>query len=104
MDAGEHIARARRREIVMRPYKRVALTVRKRLERSILQRRRETVYRMLFKKHAGTVPCFVCGKHVPKKDATAEHIIPRSRGGTDDVSNLHISHAKCNSARGNQAP
>jgi len=73
----------------------------KRLGRTILQRRRETVYRMLFKRHCGKVPCFVCGEHVSQREATAEHIIPVSRGGTDDVSNLSISHGHCNVARGN---
>lgn len=86
---------------MMRAYKRISVNLRKRLDRSVLQRRRETVYRMLYKKNAGKVPCFVCGKHVPKDKATAEHILPRSRGGTDGISNLSISHHACNVARGN---
>ena len=71
------------------------------LKTTIMQRRRETVYRMLAKKHAGIVPCFVCGKHVPRPSATLEHVKPLSKGGTDDMSNLSISHAKCNHRRGN---
>lgn len=88
----------------MRTYKRspkVSTYLKSRLKRTILQRRRETVYRMLIKKHCGTVPCFVCGEHVKRGEATAEHVLPISRGGTDDVSNLSISHAACNTKRGN---
>lgn len=86
----------------MKPYiRRPSSALRARLNRTVLQRRRDTVYRMLFRRHAGKVPCFVCGEHVPKDKATAEHIVPKSKGGTDDVSNLSISHAKCNQARGN---
>jgi 5-methylcytosine-specific restriction endonuclease McrA len=70
-------------------------------KRTIVQRRRETTYRMIAKKCAGKVPCFVCGEHVPYAGCTLEHIKPKSKGGTDDMSNLAISHFKCNQARGN---
>jgi 5-methylcytosine-specific restriction endonuclease McrA len=70
------------------------------LKTSIRQQRRETVYALTFKK-LGRVPCFVCGDHVPQDGATLEHITPRSKGGTDDMSNLAISHARCNHSRGN---
>lgn len=62
--------------------------------------RRETLYRMLKRRHYGVVPCYCCGEHVEPADATLEHILPRSRGGTDHMSNLSISHAACNHARG----
>jgi 5-methylcytosine-specific restriction endonuclease McrA len=81
--------------------KRISNSVYGQLRGAILRRRRKTVYRMLEKKHAGKVPCFCCGEHVPKDQATAEHIKPRSKGGTDDISNLAISHEACNQARGN---
>jgi len=65
--------------------------------------RRETLYRMLGKRNNGTVPCFVCGRHVREKNATLEHIIPISKGGTDDMDNLSISHFQCNQRRGMEA-
>lgn len=71
------------------------------LKMTIMQRRRDTTYRMLAKKNGGIVPCFVCGLHVPKAKATLEHVRPLSKGGTDEMSNLSISHARCNQARGN---
>lgn len=33
-------------------------------------------------------------------DATLDHVIPRSLGGTDDPANLRIAHRWCNSVRG----
>lgn len=67
---------------------------------SVRQGRRSTVYKMLSKQHDGTVPCFVCGKHVKEPHATLEHITPLSKGGTDDMDNLSISHNVCNNRRG----
>lgn len=72
-----------------------------RLATAIRQNRRDTVYKMLSKKHDGSVPCFVCGRHVPERYATLEHIEPISLGGTDDMDNLAISHNTCNVRRGN---
>ena len=44
--------------------------------------------------------CAYCGKqHVPFE---LEHILPRSRGGSDRVSNLALSCHDCNQAKGNQ--
>lgn len=36
------------------------------------------------------------------KFATWEHIIPRSRGGTNELINLVLAHYECNQKRGNQ--
>lgn len=60
---------------------------------------RASAYQRLWELH-GFVPCYVCGQHVKRADATLEHILPRSRGGSDAGANLSISHAKCNHARG----
>lgn len=85
----------RRRKLRLSP------SLKNRLDTVVRQNRRDTVYRMIAKRNEGAVPCFVCGRHVPLKYATAEHILPKSLGGTDDVSNLSISHDRCNNLRGN---
>ncbi|ARB11536.1 HNH endonuclease [Pectobacterium phage vB_PatM_CB7] len=52
-------------------------------------------------KHNG-VNCYVCGQAITKESfATLEHIIPVSKGGTDNMDNLALSHQKCNQLRGN---
>lgn len=84
-----------------RSIRKISNALRQRLKGHTRQGRRETIYRMLLKKNYGRVPCFVCGHHVEKKDATLEHIQPRSKGGMDDMGNLSISHRLCNQARGN---
>jgi 5-methylcytosine-specific restriction endonuclease McrA len=33
---------------------------------------------------------------------TIDHLLPVSRGGTNDVSNLDVAHRRCNIARGNR--
>lgn len=66
---------------------------------SILQSRRDTIYKMKTKRNDGICPCYVCGMHVELKNATLEHIVDRSAGGTNAMDNLDISHAKCNHER-----
>ena len=51
--------------------------------------------------------CWLCGGPVdmsadPSSDmfASLDHVVPRSRGGSDDPSNLRCAHRLCNSLRG----
>ncbi|QNQ90871.1 HNH endonuclease [Corynebacterium poyangense] len=41
--------------------------------------------------------CHLCGKHGA---TTADHLVPRSRGGDDAIENLRPAHVACNSMRG----
>lgn len=34
--------------------------------------------------------------------ASVEHLVPRSKGGSDDLENLRLAHLGCNSSRGNR--
>ena len=36
----------------------------------------------------------------PVNDATLEHIVPKHHGGTDDLENLALACARCNSEKG----
>jgi 5-methylcytosine-specific restriction endonuclease McrA len=42
--------------------------------------------------------CHWCGANATH----ADHVVPKSRGGTDDLSNLVASCGPCNQARGNR--
>lgn len=44
--------------------------------------------------------CWLCGDPLGD-DITKEHRVPRSRGGSDDLSNLVLAHAACNRLLGN---
>ena len=54
----------------------------------------------LFKRDGGW--CRLCGLPVerkhdnPKLRATIDHIIPRSKGGGNNLENLQVAHAGCN--------
>lgn len=74
--------------------------LREQLKGSVRSTRRATIYKILEKQNNGTVPCYVCGNHVKKGTETLEHILPVSRGGTDEMDNLSISHLQCNQRRG----
>lgn len=44
--------------------------------------------------------CHLCGKHVPLKEATRDHLTPRSHHGSYWPENLKLAHEKCNIERG----
>ncbi len=45
--------------------------------------------------------CFHCGERIPgRAHMTVEHIIPRSRGGTNQMQNLRPACHDCNNGRG----
>lgn len=48
----------------------------------------------------GTV-CWICGEPITGL-VSLDHVVPRSKGGSDDVENLRPAHFGCNSARGNR--
>ncbi len=43
--------------------------------------------------------CHICRKHVHRKDAARDHLIPISHGGDSHPANLAIAHRWCNSKR-----
>lgn len=52
--------------------------------------------------------CWLCGKGIDLTLAwpdprcfTRDHVLPRSKGGTDALENLRPAHRNCNSLRGN---
>ena len=48
--------------------------------------------------------CQYCGTKVPRKEATVDHILPRSRGGGSTWGNLCTACHKCNNKKGNKTP
>lgn len=53
--------------------------------------------------------CCWCGKPMQHERPelwsyeTIEHLTPRSKGGTNDMSNLALAHKRCNRERGTEA-
>jgi 5-methylcytosine-specific restriction endonuclease McrA len=47
--------------------------------------------------------CAYCKKpFLDKSEATLDHIVPKCRAGTDDLSNLCLACKECNDAKANQ--
>ena len=46
--------------------------------------------------------CVYCGEILVGSDRHVDHIIPRSRGGSDEVSNLATACKACNSSKGDR--
>lgn len=42
--------------------------------------------------------CHLCGR---RGATTADHVVPRSLGGADELENLRPAHSSCNYSRGN---
>ena len=55
-------------------------------------------YKIVVKNYNGICP--LCGKPLSEKEATIDHIVPLSRGGTNDVGNLRPVHFECNQLKG----
>ena len=47
--------------------------------------------------------CFICYKHRPMDVLSVDHIIARSKNGTDHLDNLQLVCHKCNSAKGDKS-
>lgn len=50
------------------------------------------------------ITCFCCKKSLSAEDASIDHFIPKSRGGTDDVDNLVLMCRSCNQIKGSICP
>ena len=48
--------------------------------------------------------CAYCGRHRNIKYMTIDHIIPLSKGGTDDISNLQCTCKACNNLKEDMFP
>jgi hypothetical protein len=47
--------------------------------------------------------CWLCSLPIAdRRDLHMDHVIPWSKGGSDDADNLRPAHAKCNVSRGNK--
>lgn len=57
---------------------------------------------MLFERDGGV--CQLCGEGCLPGDATRDHILPWSAGGSDELWNLQLAHQWCNTARDNEMP
>lgn len=44
--------------------------------------------------------CQLCQRKVEYKDISCDHIIPRSKGGSNAKSNLQLTHTWCNTIKG----
>lgn len=43
--------------------------------------------------------CHICGQKVLRSEASRDHVVPRSEGGSGAASNLALAHRKCNNER-----
>lgn len=56
--------------------------------------------------------CGICNGHLPRHgngkllwgDIRIDHILPASKGGSDDIENLQLAHAFCDKMKKNQLP
>jgi hypothetical protein len=44
--------------------------------------------------------CGICHKRVRRNDVDIDHIVPRVHGGSDKLSNLRVTHSRCNRRKG----
>lgn len=44
--------------------------------------------------------CFWCRKHLPAEQLNLDHLIPKSKGGSNNLENLRLTCYRCNNSRG----
>jgi 5-methylcytosine-specific restriction endonuclease McrA len=48
--------------------------------------------------------CALCGEPIAsRQEATLDHVIAASRGGSDTIENLQLAHESCNKRKGSKA-
>lgn len=65
-------------------------------------RRRKEAVRRLSKQYRWK--CSYCGRDLYPQTATVDHVVPLSKGGTNDYENLRLSCARCNRDKGSSEP
>ncbi len=65
------------------------------------QRRRQKYIKQYVTNRDGLLCCY-CGKTLTPETITLEHIVPESKDGAFNASNLTIACAECNNKRGNK--
>lgn len=46
--------------------------------------------------------CALCGEYVSLEEASRDHIVPRSRGGSNARDNIQLTHKSCNNLKGDE--
>lgn len=59
----------------------------------------ETLER-LWRRLGPPAECYLCGEPIPVEEATLDHVLPRSRGGTNQRDNQRWAHRRCNLLKG----
>ena len=59
-----------------------------------------TIKHIILEKTGGV--CSKCGKPLPLEKTTIDHLIPKYRGGTDELSNLIPMCKRCNKQKGSR--
>ena len=48
--------------------------------------------------------CGICNRQLPgEHKSTLDHIVPLSKGGENELSNMQLTHSKCNNKKGNES-
>ena len=73
------------------------------MKRAEAQKFKVKIYNDLYiaeKSH--TIPCWICGKNLDRSLATVDHVIPKSKGGSNSFSNFRIACKNCNQEKANK--
>lgn len=61
---------------------------------SLSSRKRRQLLDAVLAAHGWT--CCICATAIEPGDESLQHVKPRSKGGTDDLTNLRPAHKRCN--------
>ena len=61
---------------------------------------RKARLRILWEEQHGL--CWYCKQYVPSRDSSLDHVVPQSKGGSDDWGNLVMACRPCNGKKGSR--
>jgi 5-methylcytosine-specific restriction endonuclease McrA len=73
-------------------------SARRRAREAAASSQRELTLDELFERDRGY--CHICRLPVPRAQASKEHVVPVSKGGTSAPGNTKLAHKRCNSRKG----
>jgi 5-methylcytosine-specific restriction endonuclease McrA len=68
--------------------------------RALSGRQRRRITRLVYERDGGV--CSLCHRPVALADASVDHVVPQSKGGTSALDNLALAHRRCNYSKGNR--
>ncbi|MBD2177308.1 HNH endonuclease [Pseudanabaena sp. FACHB-1998] len=71
------------------------------MPKQMTKKQKDAVKRLLANDWGFGLVCFWCRQDLPFEQLTLDHLLPSSKGGSNNPENLRLACCQCNGSRGN---